>query len=112
MPLAAAGRRVHIVYGRYSSARETMMSGTTTPKKPKRNGPNGTSKADRNGPAAGTAQGAVTIGEYLIERLGALGVEHVFGHPGRLHPHPLQADRRKPDQAGRYDAGRQCGLCG
>ena len=38
----------------------------------------------RHSPTARAAAGprAVTIGEYLIERLGALGVEHVFGIPG------------------------------
>ena len=54
------------------------MSGTSTPKKPKRDG---TPKASRNGARPGSSRGA-TIGEYLIERLGALGVEHVFGIPG------------------------------
>ena len=57
---------------------ETKMSGTSTPKKPKRDG---TPKASRNGARPGSGRGA-TIGEYLIERLGALGVEHVFGIPG------------------------------
>ncbi len=55
------------------------MSGTSTPKKPKRDG---TPKAAANGPGAAAAPRAVTIGQYLIERLGALGVEHVFGIPG------------------------------
>jgi indolepyruvate decarboxylase len=37
-----------------------------------------------NGPASMPAipTGEVTIGSYLIDRLGALGVEHVFGIPG------------------------------
>ena len=58
------------------------MSGTSTPKKPKRGGRNGSTKADGVGAGDGPRAAATTIGEYLIERLGALGVEHVFGIPG------------------------------
>jgi indolepyruvate decarboxylase len=39
-------------------------------------------KATSNGPPPLAAQGGVTIGQYLVERLGALGVNHVFGIPG------------------------------
>ncbi len=52
---------------------------TSTPKKPKRHA---SAKPSRDGSAAVPAPGPVTIGQYLIERLGALGVEHVFGIPG------------------------------
>ena len=55
------------------------MSGTSTPKKPKRSG---TNKSSGNGSGEVAVPGAVTIGQYLIDRLGALGVEHVFGIPG------------------------------
>ena len=51
------------------------MTGTSPTRKPKRNG---TPKASGNG---AKPRGA-TIGEYLIERLSAHGVEHVFGIPG------------------------------
>ena len=39
-------------------------------------------KVTSNGPPAQATKGGVTIGQYLVERLGALGVEHVFGIPG------------------------------
>jgi len=46
-------------------------------------------RAERPGPVIGNGSSAakspgpmVTIGGYLIERLGALGVEHIFGIPG------------------------------
>jgi indolepyruvate decarboxylase len=39
-------------------------------------------KATSNGPPARASEGGVTIGQYLVERLGALGVKHVFGIPG------------------------------
>ena len=39
-------------------------------------------RAAETGPGRQPLPRAVTIGEYLIERLGALGVEHVFGIPG------------------------------
>jgi indolepyruvate decarboxylase len=35
-----------------------------------------------NGASAVAATAPTTIGQYLVERLGALGVEHVFGIPG------------------------------
>ncbi len=38
--------------------------------------------ATSNGPLVRPADGGVTIGQYLVERLGALGVNHVFGIPG------------------------------
>ena len=44
---------------------------TSTPKKPKRHA---SAKPSRDGSAAVLAPGPVTIGQYLIERLGALGV--------------------------------------
>ena len=55
------------------------MSGTSTPRKPKRDR---ATKAGGNGSGEVGVPGAVTIGQYLVERLGALGVEHVFGIPG------------------------------
>ena len=55
------------------------MSGTSTPKKPKRDE---NPKASTNGAKGKTSRGTATIGEYLIERLAALGVGHVFGIPG------------------------------
>ncbi|MHB1557932.1 MAG: alpha-keto acid decarboxylase family protein [Isosphaeraceae bacterium] len=51
----------------------------------------GSSRAGRNGssatieaaaPAPAPAPAVATVGQYLIDRLGALGVEHVFGIPG------------------------------
>ncbi len=51
------------------------MSGTSTPKKPKRSR---SPKPSGNG----ATRGGATIGEYLLERLSALGVKHVFGIPG------------------------------
>jgi indolepyruvate decarboxylase len=38
--------------------------------------------ATGNGAAGAGPTGTVTVGRYLIDRLGALGVEHVFGIPG------------------------------
>jgi indolepyruvate decarboxylase len=35
-----------------------------------------------NGPAPSAKNTPTTIGQYVVERLGALGVEHVFGIPG------------------------------
>ncbi len=55
------------------------MSGTSTPKKPKRDG---TAIATGNGAKTTASRGGATIGQYLIERLGALGLGHVFGIPG------------------------------
>ena len=55
------------------------MSGTSIPKRTKRDI---TSKESGNGSGSVESPGAVTIGQYLIERLGALGVEHIFGIPG------------------------------
>ncbi len=51
------------------------MSDTRAPKKSKRSG---SSKPSGNG----AARRGATIGEYVIERLSALGVKHVFGIPG------------------------------
>jgi TPP-dependent 2-oxoacid decarboxylase len=53
------------------------MSGTSTPKKPTKRGGN-TTKPSGNG----ASRRGATIGEYLLERLSALGVKHVFGIPG------------------------------
>jgi indolepyruvate decarboxylase len=39
-------------------------------------------RAAANGPAPRPAKPGVTIGQYIVERLGALGVNHVFGIPG------------------------------
>ncbi len=60
------------------------MSRTSPRKNGGHGGPQhqGKSRAIGNGPAGAASPGAVTIGGYLIERLGALGVEHVFGIPG------------------------------
>ena len=55
------------------------MSSTSIPKRTKRDI---TSKESGNGSGSVESPGAVTIGQYLIERLGALGVEHIFGIPG------------------------------
>jgi indolepyruvate decarboxylase len=51
-----------------------MMSSTTAPLVTR----DGAAMATRDGSAPAVA----TVGQYLIDRLGALGVEHVFGIPG------------------------------
>ena len=42
----------------------------------------GSTSKSSNGPAPSVTKAPTTIGQYLVERLGALGVEHVFGIPG------------------------------
>ncbi len=42
----------------------------------------GSTSTSSNGPAASSPALPTTIGQYLVERLEALGVEHVFGIPG------------------------------
>ena len=54
---------------------------STTPLSTKRDAP-APALAIGNGATAPASPGPVTIGSYLIDRLGALGVEHVFGIPG------------------------------
>jgi indolepyruvate decarboxylase len=61
-----------------SSFKEIMMA-STSPRRVKRSG---RGPATGNGAPGSQAPAAVTIGSYLIERLRALGVEHVFGIPG------------------------------
>jgi len=52
---------------------------STSPLGTKRDGP---AVAIGNGTTSAGSPAVVTIGSYLIQRLGALGVEHVFGIPG------------------------------
>jgi indolepyruvate decarboxylase len=68
---------------RRASRDESSRAATDGSAKSVRGGP---TKSARNGRAKpsrqGSETGATTIGSYLIERLRALGVEHVFGIPG------------------------------
>ena len=45
----------------------------------------------------------MTVGQYLIDRLAALGVEHVFGIPGDYVLRSVQDARGQPDPAGGHD---------
>ena len=53
----------------------------------------GSTSTSSNGPAASSPALPTTIGQYLVERLEALGVEHVFGIPGDYILTAIQVDR-------------------
>ena len=53
------------------------------------------------------ADGETTIGQYLIDRLAAIGVRSRLRHPGRLHPGAVpDARRASPIDAGRRHEAR------